>query len=439
MYYVITYLAGLFVGAICMFVYVAVRLAKVKQRERILESESKQARVTLQAAKDHEASMSGQFAERQIELTRRDAELHQRTSEQIRQSAELEQRVKEFESRTISYRELQQENILLKKDLQNIDINLRKLDLDGELRDQRQRELDERSAQLAKRYLADTVKDITSSMGPNNFSANKQKLLEVIARCREIGFEITGETEAKLLLDLRAEFERAVRAAFAREEQSRIKAQIREEERLRREIDRELKQLDRELAAIKAALDKAMEEAKGQHTAEVERLQARLAEAEEKSNRAISMAEQTKAGYVYVLSNVGTLGEGVFKVGMTCRLDPMERVYELGSASVPFPFDVHAMISCKDAPSLEAALHRALRKRRVNRARPRKEFFRTTIDELREIVRGNHDGEIDYVAEPEALEYRQSLTMSDEDAEYIESVYDAVDEENETAVGSEPD
>jgi hypothetical protein len=176
-------------------------------------------------------------------------------------------------------------------------------------------------------------------------------------------------------------------------------------------------------------LENALAEAKGQYSAEVEQLKTRLAEAEEKSRRAMSMAQQTKNGHVYILSNVGTFGDGVFKVGMTRRLDPMERVDELGSAAVPFPFDVHAMISCDNAPSLEAALHRALSKKRVNRVMPRKEFFRTTIPEIEQIVKSHHSGQVEYVAEAEALEYRQSLNIPEEDATYIESVYDAAEEE----------
>jgi hypothetical protein len=142
----------------------------------------------------------------------------------------------------------------------------------------------------------------------------------------------------------------------------------------------------------------------------------------------MSMAQQTKAGHVYIISNIGTMGEGVFKVGMTRRLEPQERVDELGSASVPFPYDVHMMVSCSDAPALENAIHRALHKRRLNRVNPRKEFFRSSIDEICRIVRAHH-GEVSYVAEPEALQYRQSLTISEEDADYIETVYDAAEDE----------
>ncbi len=222
----------------------------------------------------------------------------------------------------------------------------------------------------------------------------------------------------------------AVRAAFEREEQARIKAQIREEQLREKEIERELKQLDREREAIKATLEKALAEAEGQHSAEVERLRARLKEAEERAQRAISQAQLTKAGHVYVISNIGSFGEGVFKIGMTRRLEPMERVYELSAASVPFPFDVHMMISCDNAPTLENALNRAFFRARINKTNPRKEFFKTDIESICKIVKEHHV-EVEYVADAEALQYRQSLTMSDDDQEFIESVYDKLADDGE--------
>jgi len=263
------------------------------------------------------------------------------------------------------------------------------------------------------------------------WAAASRSALKVIERCRGIGFDVSEAEETELLANLKEEFEKAVRAAYEREEQARIKAQIREEQRLEREIERELKQLDREREAIKATLEKALAEAKDEHSEEIERLRARLAEAEEKSQRAISRAQMTRSGHVYVISNIGSFGEDVFKIGMTRRLEPLDRVRELSSASVPFPYDVHMMLASDDAPSLENKLHRELHKLRLNKINPRKEFFRTDIESIRKIAEDNHD-DVQYVADPEALQYRQSLDMSEEDEEFIESVYDALDEENET-------
>lgn len=411
MYYIVTLLVGIVAGAVFVLLYGMDLYKKMEQRERASRLQSKQAADALESLRAKEDHLR-----------------------QITDAATLHEA--ELRGRFISFQELQAENTILKRDLQNIDVNLNKLQLDGELREQRQAQLDGRSVLLAKRYLSETVKSVVAAIGPSNFSICKQRLLDVIARCREIGFKVTAQEEAKLVSELKAEFENEVRAAFEREEQARIKAQIREEEKLKREIERELKQLERERMAVQAALDQAMAEAKGQFSAEVERLKARLVEAEEKSKRTMSMAQLTKAGFVYVISNIGTMGEGVFKVGMTRRREPQDRIDELSSASVPFPFDVHMMIKCENAPTLENALHRALHKRRVNRANPRKEFFRATIGEIHKIVLAHH-GEVVFKSESEALEYRQSVTMSEEDAAFIESVYDAAEAKIDAPVDDE--
>ncbi|KYF67957.1 GIY-YIG nuclease family protein [Sorangium cellulosum] len=124
--------------------------------------------------------------------------------------------------------------------------------------------------------------------------------------------------------------------------------------------------------------------------------------------RAISQAQMTRSGNVYVISNVGSFGEHVYKIGMTRRLQPMDRIKELGDASVPFEFDVHAMIKSDDAPALEGALHREFHHRRVNLVNERKEFFRIELDEFAITVQKLH-GEIEFARIAEAKEYRQTL------------------------------
>jgi multidrug efflux pump subunit AcrA (membrane-fusion protein) len=308
-------------------------------------------------------------------------------------------------------------------------VNLRKVQLDRDLQREEQEAINARAKDLGSRYLKENIKWMGNSLTPNNYAANKQRLLEVIERCRGIGFYISSNDEAGYLADLKIEYEKVVRAAFEREEQARIKALIREEQQREREVEQELKRLERERAVIQAALDKALASAKDEHSAEIEQLKARLAEAEEKSQRAISQAQLTKAGNVYVISNIGSFGEGVFKIGMTRRLEPKDRVRELGDASVPFPFDIHMMISCENAPALENTLHQTFHKQSLNRVNPRKEFFRTDIEKIRQIVEEHH-GKVEYTVDPEALEYRQSLTMSDEDSEFIDSIYDEMEKES---------
>jgi hypothetical protein len=373
-------------------------------------------------------STAQEFAKRREDL---DLKFHQQQAE----LKSLELARKEFDSRMILYSELQDENSILKRDLANLAINIRKLSLDTQSTRGTQAEIDRKVQELGSRYLKENVKWIGNSLNPNNFANCKQKLLDVVERCRAIGFPIPPEQEQALLDDLRVEYEKVVRAAFEREEQARIKAQIREEQQREREIQRELDRVERERIVLEAALAKALAEAEDQHSAEIEGLRQRLEQAEA-NKRAISQAQLTKAGFVYVISNIGSFGEGVFKIGMTRRLVPQDRVRELGDASVPFPFDVHMMISCDNAPALENALHKRFLKHQINRTNPRKEFFRTDIESIAAVVKENH-GEVSYLADPEALEYRQSLTMSDEDQEFIEHVFEDLGIEDEPESGDD--
>jgi hypothetical protein len=402
MWYVIASLVGMIGGAICVYLALEVKRWQLAEEAQRQEARAKRVQETLQGISTHQQQHAKEVARLKAERA-------------------------EFDARAASYGELQDENAILKRDLRNIDVSMRKVQLDREQQRQTQETLDQRSKDLGSRYLKESVKWTSSSLTPTNFANCKQRLQDVIGRCREIGFSVSANEESARLSDLRTEYEKVVRAAFEREEQARIRAQIREEQKLQNEVDRELKQLERERAAIQAALEKALAEAKDEHSAEVERLKARLAEAEEKSQRAISQAQLTKSGHVYVISNIGSFGDGVFKIGMTRRLEPMDRVRELGDASVPFPFDVHMMISSNDAPTLENAIHRTLHKLRLNKTNPRKEFFKTDIEAVCQIVKEHH-GEVQYVADAEALQYRQSLAMTDEDQEFIESVYDEIDE-----------
>lgn len=201
------------------------------------------------------------------------------------------------------------------------------------------------------------------------------------------------------------------------EEQRQIREQMREEERAMREIERAIMEAEREETRYEKALEKARYEAEqatgAKHAklaGEIERLQALLDEAHQNRERAKSRAEMTRSGYVYIISNIGSFGEDVYKIGMTRRLDPMDRVAELGDASVPFTFDVHAMIFSEDAPRLEAALHRAFDSRRVNRINLRKEFFRVSLDEIQKVAL-NQKADIQFTLAAEAKDFRQSQAM----------------------------
>lgn len=120
-----------------------------------------------------------------------------------------------------------------------------------------------------------------------------------------------------------------------------------------------------------------------------------------------------RAGYVYIISNIGAFGENVYKIGMTRRLEPQERIDELGDASVPFNFDVHAMIFSDDAPALETALHKAFEDRKLNMVNQRREFFNATLEEIKEVVKKNFDKTVEFIDVPDAEQYRISMRMKE--------------------------
>jgi hypothetical protein len=271
---------------------------------------------------------------------------------------------------------------------------------------------------VSKKYFSDGIKFILSKLTASNFATSHKNADGLISFIEKNGTKIPNEEKASVAERLKAEYQEIVRKDLARQEQARIKEQIREEQRLEREREQELKRIENERLAIEQALNVALKRAKDDHDVEVERLRTMLTEAEAKLQRAKSMAELTKAGHVYVISNIGSFGKDVFKVGMTRRLEPMDRVKELGDASVPFPFDVHMMISCDDAPALENALHNQLHQHRVNKVNLRKEFFSVELARIRNIVEKHH-GRVDYVADPDALEYYDSQSMSEEDFAFV--------------------
>jgi hypothetical protein len=216
-------------------------------------------------------------------------------------------------------------------------------------------------------------------------------------------------------LFLAHEYQEKVQAE--KEEQRRIREQMREEEVARREIERVQQEAENEERRFEAALVRARMEAHNavgakqqQMLDQIAELERRLNEAHANKERAMSRAQMTRSGHVYVISNIGSFGENIYKIGMTRRLEPMDRVHELGDASVPFRFDVHAIIFAEDAPALESALHRAFAARRVNMVNEKREFFRVTLGEISQVVRQQH-GEIEFTHTPEAIEYRKTLSL----------------------------
>lgn len=284
------------------------------------------------------------------------------------------------------------------------------------------------SISKGRKFINDTIKltlrafnsecdIIMNNVNWKNYTQSKEKIIRSYNFFNQYNQSKNIKIEKKYLdlkfEELRFVYEEQEMKQQERDKQRALIEKIRDEERLKKDIIA----AEKEEEKYRQLLDKAKEEAlkaTGNKLEElnekINQLSVSLKEAEEKNKRALSMAQQTKSGYVYIISNIGSFGENVFKIGMTRRLDPYDRVKELGDASVPFEFDVHAMIPCDDAPALEGKLHNKFEKYKVNLINNRREFFKIPIDivekELKEEL-----SDISFTREVIAEQYYRSETL----------------------------
>lgn len=201
-----------------------------------------------------------------------------------------------------------------------------------------------------------------------------------------------GEIEYLFINAVKIEYNYYVKKEQARQEQLAIKEQMRQEAEERKALEAERKKIEKEEAKFESQIATLSEQANSAEGAALDALKARILELQSQlanvivKKEEISNLQNGKAGNVYIISNLGSFGDNVFKIGMTRRLDPQDRVNELGDASVPFRFDVHSFIFSDDASTLETELHKRLHDRRLNKVNLRKEFFSISIDELEELV-----------------------------------------------------
>lgn len=226
-----------------------------------------------------------------------------------------------------------------------------------------------------------------------------------------------GEIEYLFMSAVKIEYNYYVKKEQAKQEQLAIKQQMREEAEERKALEAQKKKIEQEEAKYQSEIDKATEALSVANdesqiallNAKILELQGQLSDVVLKKDE-ISKLQNGKAGNVYIISNLGSFGENVFKIGMTRRINPQERVDELGSASVPFRFDVHSFIFSDDAVGLESNMHEILNNKRVNKVNTRKEFFYSNIDELEELV-NQLDPTAEFNRTMIAEEYRQSQSV----------------------------
>lgn len=232
-----------------------------------------------------------------------------------------------------------------------------------------------------------------------------------------------GELEPLFVDAVKIEYEYYVKKEAARQEQLELRAQMREEAEERKRLKEQQEQMKKEEEKYHSEIDNihqqltttSDDEQKQKLLDKIKELESQLSDLSSKKEEITSL-QNGKAGYVYVISNLGSFGNDVFKVGMTRRLDPQERIDELGNASVPFKFDVHSFIFSQDAVKLESDLHAALESKRVNKVNPRKEFFRVSVDDLEKLVE-KYDPAAEFNRTMQAEQYYQSISAAEEEAE----------------------
>lgn len=280
--------------------------------------------------------------------------------------------------------------------------------------------------QLARCFNSETAAAI-SSVTVKNIDNVKSKIIKTFELLNKL-FAIDEVELNKKFLKIKLQEADLLYAYEYQKEQEKlqqkaIKEQMIEEEKVRREIEKEKAKVQKEETQFKNEISKLMsymqkssEVEKQLYIDKIKELEEKLKAVEKEKEDVLNREQNTRAGFVYIISNIGSFGENVYKIGMTRRLEPMDRINELSSASVPFEFDVHAMIFSEDAPALENALHKHFDKCKVNKVNPRKEFYRVDLDEVEKVVKENYNGTVTFTKVAEAYQYRESLRLAEESA-----------------------
>ncbi len=262
--------------------------------------------------------------------------------------------------------------------------------------------------------------DLVAKVRYTNFDASLERIYKTAESITKLAsimeISITQNYLSAKVKELRLAFEYQLKKQQEAEEQKIARAEQREQARLERELEAQRNKIEKEQTHYQTALEKVQAQLiQNPDNPDLRKKQQQLEEHLSDVDKALTDIDyrqaNMKAGYVYIISNIGAFGENVYKIGMTRRLNPQDRIDELGDASVPFNFDVHAMIFSEDAPALEAALHRAFENRKLNMVNQRREFFYVTLDEIKDTVRKNFDKTVEFIDVPNAEQYRVSEKM----------------------------
>lgn len=285
------------------------------------------------------------------------------------------------------------------------------------------KQVQKKTAKLLIRSFNDECEESINKVTPINYESKKKKIESSYSQLNKLQEKANVEISCKYKelkldkLDLMLQYKLILEEEKEKAREEREK--IREEEKAQREIKAKIDKLNLEIERFNIQLGKYTQQLaqtidvkmKIKIQTEIDLILQKLGILKDEEKELDYRLSNTRAGYVYIISNIGSFGENVYKIGLTRRLEPHDRIRELGDASVPFLFDKHALIFSDDAYGLEQKLHQLFDKKRVNKINFRKEFFNVTIDQIKEAVHSNFNGTVDFITDPKAIEFRETLVL----------------------------
>lgn len=262
--------------------------------------------------------------------------------------------------------------------------------------------------------------ELVSKVKYTNFDASLERIHKSVEAISKLGIVMNISINSKYVdakvKELRLAFEYQLKKQEEKEQLKLARAEQREQAKAQRELEEQKKKIEKEQTHYQTAFAKITAQLLSDPTnpdllSKKQQLENQLSDIDKALSDIDYRQANAKAGYVYIISNIGAFGENVYKIGMTRRLDPQERIDELGDASVPFNFDVHAMIFSDNAPALESALHKAFEDKKLNMVNQRREFFNVSLDEIKNVVKANFDKTVEFTDVPDATQYRVSQKL----------------------------
>lgn len=277
--------------------------------------------------------------------------------------------------------------------------------------------------QIIRLFNAETSQ-LINKVNSKNIESMQNKIFKSYERINKI-FETDNVRIPETLLDIKLEMLDLMHKYQVKIEDEKIirreeRARLKEIEQAEKEMEKKLKELDKDIRHHNNEIKKLtmylnntdLQVEKELYIEKIRELDQSLKNLNSERENVEDRKDNAQSGFVYIISNIGSFGENVYKIGVTRRLEPMDRINELSSASVPFEFDVHALIFSENAFELENKLHEYFKKYKVNKVNGRKEFFKVNINEIKDKVLSEHNSTVQFIDEPKAIQYRETLRLT---------------------------